>query len=137
LGYLDPEYFNSGQRTEKSNVYSFSVVVDELLTGKGAVSAGEIESDRNLAMYFVVAVKKDRLLQILDNHIINEDDIAKLKEVASIVKRCLSDRGEDRPLMKEVAMELESLRIMKKHPQEKVDLYTKETGCMLTKSTLF
>jgi hypothetical protein len=108
LGYLDPEYFNSGQRTEKSNVYSFCVVVDELLTGKGAVSAGEIESDRNLAMYFVVAVKKDRLLQILDNHIINEDDIAKLKEVASIVKRCLSDRGEDRPLMKEVAMEFEN-----------------------------
>ncbi|KAE8124827.1 hypothetical protein FH972_019675 [Carpinus fangiana] len=36
--------------------------------------------------------------------------------------------------MKEVAMELESLRIMKKHPLEKVDLYTKETGYMLTKS---
>jgi hypothetical protein len=68
------------------------------------------------------------------NYIINEDDIAEPKEMASIVKRCLSDRGEDRPSMKEVAMELESLRIMKMHPQEKFNLYTKETGYMLTKS---
>ena len=62
------------------------------------------------------------------------DDIAEPKEVASIVKRCLSDRGENRPSMKEVAMELESLRIMTEHPQEKVDLYRKKTGYMLTKS---
>ncbi|KAH1046064.1 hypothetical protein J1N35_036848, partial [Gossypium stocksii] len=34
FGYLDPEYFQSSQFTEKSDVYSFKVVIVELLTGK-------------------------------------------------------------------------------------------------------
>ncbi|MFQ6646595.1 hypothetical protein Gotur_019839 [Gossypium turneri] len=36
FGYLDPEYFQSNQFTEKSEVYSFGVVIVELLTGKKA-----------------------------------------------------------------------------------------------------
>jgi hypothetical protein len=37
----------------------------ELLTGKKALSFDRPESDRNLAMYFVSAVKEDCLLEIL------------------------------------------------------------------------
>ena len=33
FGYLDPEYFQSSQFTEKSNVYSFGIVLVALLTG--------------------------------------------------------------------------------------------------------
>ncbi|GLT55047.1 hypothetical protein SLA2020_282000 [Shorea laevis] len=132
FGYLDPEYFHTGQLTEKSDVYSFGVVLAELLTGKKVVFSDETGSDRNLSMSFVSTVKEDRLLQILDNHIINEGNIGELKEVANLVKMCLSVRGQDRPSMKEVAMELEGLRIMKKHPRGKADLYTEETEYLLT-----
>jgi hypothetical protein len=50
---------------------------------------------------------------------VNEGNIQELKEVANLAKKCLSIRGEDRPTMKEVAMELEGLTIMVKHPREK------------------
>ncbi|GLT65855.1 hypothetical protein SLA2020_382590 [Shorea laevis] len=89
FGYLDPEYFYTSQLTEKSDVYSFGVVVAELLTGKQALSFNRPESDRNLAIYFVSAIKEDRLLQILEDHIVNEGNIAELKEVANLAKKCL------------------------------------------------
>jgi len=131
FGYLDPEYFHTSQLTEKSDVYSFGVVVAELLTGKEALSFNRPESDRNLAMYFVSAIKEDRLLQILDDHIVNEGNIEELKEVDNFAKRCLRVKGEDRPSMKEVAMELEGLPIMGKNPWGKVDLYMEETEYLL------
>jgi serine/threonine protein kinase len=135
FGYLDPEYFHSSQLTEKSDVYSFGVVVAELLTGERALSFDRLESDRNLAMYFVSTIKEDRLLQILEDDIINEANTEQLKEVANLAKRCLRVRGEDRPTMKEVAMELEGLRIMEKHPWGKADLYTEEDEYLLNAPT--
>ncbi|KAE8100075.1 hypothetical protein FH972_018004 [Carpinus fangiana] len=133
--YLDPEYFHTSQLTEKSDVYSFGVVVTELLTGNEALSFTRPESDRNLAMYFVSTMKEDRLVQILEDHIVNEGNIEELKEVANLAKRCLRVRGEDRPSMKEVSMELEGLSIMGKHPWGNADLYTEETECLLTGPT--
>ncbi|KAG6627611.1 putative wall-associated receptor kinase-like 16 [Carya illinoinensis] len=136
LGYLDPEYFQTGQLTEKSDVYSFGVVLAELLTGEEAISSNRPESYKNLAMYFGSAVKEDRLLHILEDHIVNEGNIDLLKDVANLTKRCLRLRGEDRPTMMEVAMELEGLRIIKKHPWEKDNQTTEETEYLLSTPTL-
>jgi serine/threonine protein kinase len=133
--YLDPEYFYTNQLTEKSDVYSFGVVLAELLTGNEALSFNRPENDRNLALYFVSAIKEDRLLQILEHNIVNEGNIQELKEVANLAKKCLSIKGEDRPTMKEVAMELEGLTIMVKHPWENADLHMEETEFFLDSHT--
>ena len=121
----------TSQLTEKSDVYSFGVVMAELLTGKKALSFDRPEIDRNLAIFFVSAIKEDRLLQILEDHIVNEGNIEQLKEVANLAKRCLSLRGEDRPSMKEVAAELERLRILGKHSLGNIDVNAKKTEHLL------
>ncbi|XP_040997095.1 wall-associated receptor kinase 5-like isoform X2 [Juglans microcarpa x Juglans regia] len=136
LGYLDPEYFQTGQLTEKSDVYSFGVVLAELLTGEEAISSNRPESYKNLAMYFGSAVKEDRLHHILEDHIVNEANIEPIKEVANLAKACLMLRVEDRPTMMEVAMELEGLRIMEKHPWGKDNQTTEETEYLLNTTTL-
>ncbi|KAG6675851.1 hypothetical protein I3842_15G125600 [Carya illinoinensis] len=136
LGYLDPEYFQTGQLTEKSDVYSFGVVLAELLTDEEAISIDRPETYKNLAMYFVSAVKEDRLLHILEDHIVNEGNIEPLKEVTNLAKGCLRLRGEDRPTMMEVATELEGLRIMEKHPWEKDNQMTEEMEYLLNTPTL-
>ncbi|GKU98425.1 hypothetical protein SLEP1_g11435 [Rubroshorea leprosula] len=116
IGYLDPEYLRSSQLTDKSDVYSFGVVLLELLTGEKVFSFDRTEEERNLSMYFLSAMKDNCLGKILDGCIVNEANIEQLNEVANLARRCLSVKGEERPTMKDVAMELEGLRRMTKHP---------------------
>ncbi|XVF39226.1 hypothetical protein PTKIN_Ptkin01aG0018700 [Pterospermum kingtungense] len=135
LGYLDPEYFHTSQLTEKSDVYSFGVVLIELLTGLKALSFERPEQERNLSMYFVSMIRQDRLLEILDRRVMNEKTIEPLKEVAALARRCVRLKGEERPTMKEVALELEGLREMEKHPWGIRDLHEEEIENLLDNDT--
>ncbi|XP_028800013.1 LOW QUALITY PROTEIN: wall-associated receptor kinase 3-like [Neltuma alba] len=114
IGYLDPEYLQTGQLNEKSDVYSFGIVLLELLTGSKAFKFN------TLASHFVSSMREDRLWEILDRRVLDQRKNAKqLKEVALLASRCVRVNGEERPTMKEVAMELEGLIAMEKHLQEK------------------
>ena len=111
LGYLDPEYFMSSQLTEKSDVFSFGVVVVELLTRKGPLlPESQTEAHNyNLATYFVKCMREDNLFDILDSQLVKEAPRAQLTSIAELARKCLSVSGADRPTMKEVAMELQAL----------------------------
>ncbi|XP_043690762.1 wall-associated receptor kinase 2-like [Telopea speciosissima] len=110
LGYLDPEYLQSSQLTEKSDVYSFGVVLVELLTGKKALYYNGPGRDTNLAMLFVTKIKEGMVWDIIDDRILTEGCKEKLPTVLELAERCLRLKGEERPTMKEVAMELQGLR---------------------------
>ncbi|XP_058208707.1 putative wall-associated receptor kinase-like 16 [Rhododendron vialii] len=116
LGYLDPEYFHTSQLNEKSDVYSFGVVLAELLTGKKPICFERSQEERNLATYFLVSMKENRLYQILEPRAVKEGTLDQLQAIAELVKRCLRVKSEERPTMKEVVMELESLRKYRKDP---------------------
>ena len=116
LGYLDPEYFYTGQLTEKSDVYSFGVVFAELLTGRQPICMANPQEERNLATYFVTSLKEHRLFQIIEPRLLKEGTLDQLQKAAKLVKRCLNLSGEERPTMKEVTMEIEGLRKLAKHP---------------------
>ncbi|KAG1354199.1 wall-associated receptor kinase 5 [Cocos nucifera] len=115
LGYLDPEYFHTSQLTEKSDVYSFGVVLAELLTKEKVISFCRTEEGRNLASHFVM-LEENQLLEAVDGQIVNEAGERHLFVVSQLAKRCLNLKGEERPTMKEVAVELDALRrLMKLH----------------------
>ncbi|KAK7316562.1 hypothetical protein RJT34_00117 [Clitoria ternatea] len=119
FGYLDPEYFQSSKLTDKSDVYSFGVVLTELLTSMKAISFIRPESNRNLSMYFVSSLRDGNLPQILDKNLVSSDaNVDQIMKVAYLAKRCLMLKGEERPNMKEVAMELERIKILTKLPSE-------------------
>ncbi|XVE60879.1 hypothetical protein DITRI_Ditri05aG0162500 [Diplodiscus trichospermus] len=110
FGYLDPEYFRSSQFTEKSDVYSFGVVLVELLTGRKPIFSKQSEEVRSLVTFFLLSIKENSLLDILDPMVLNGAQHEKIVAVAKLAKRCLSLNGKKRPTMKQVAMELEWIR---------------------------
>ncbi|KAF7010873.1 hypothetical protein CFC21_025238 [Triticum aestivum] len=116
LGYMDPEYFQTSQLTEKSDVYSFGVVLVELLTREKPISDGLVDEVRSLAMHFSTLFHQNQLLKIVDSQVAEEAGMRHVKTVAQLALRCLRSRGEERPRMIEVAVELEALRrLMKQH----------------------
>ncbi|KAM7481505.1 hypothetical protein LguiB_006088 [Lonicera macranthoides] len=136
LGYLDPEYLHSSLLTDKSEVYSFGVVLAELLTGMKPFSQERIQEERNLATYFIMAMKQNRLFQILEPRILKEGTLEQLQATAELVKKCLNLNGEDRPTMKEVAMEFEGLRKFTKHPWA-IQQRHEEIECLVSESDLY
>ncbi|CAI9298654.1 unnamed protein product [Lactuca saligna] len=116
LGYLDPEYFHTSQLTEKSDVYSFGVVLAEILTGRKPLCMERTEEERNLARYFVMALEENRLFKILDPRVVREGSLDQLQEIGELVKRCVNLTSDERPTMKEVAIQLEGLRKFTRHP---------------------
>ncbi|KAK9063847.1 hypothetical protein SSX86_017719 [Deinandra increscens subsp. villosa] len=118
LGYLDPEYLQTNQLTDKSDVYSFGVVLVELLTGKKALSFDRPEEEMNLAIHFLFSLKQGRLFQILDERLQLNEVPSEIIQVSRLAETCLRVKGDDRPTMKEVAMELQGVlaSMIQKHP---------------------
>ncbi|XP_011078223.2 wall-associated receptor kinase-like 8 [Sesamum indicum] len=113
FGYLDPEYFQSSQFTEKSDVYSFGVVMVELLTGEKAISSVRAEVGKSLATHFLHSMEEDHLFDILDPRVLKEGSREEVVAIAELARRCLHLNGKRRPTMKEVAVELEGIQLLK------------------------
>jgi len=131
LGYLDPEYMQTHQLTEKSDVYSFGVVLAELLTGDKPLDFNRPEETISLAMHFLSCLKQDKLFEAIQVGILNDDNKGEIKEVAILAAKCLRLRGEERPSMKEVAMELDGIRLKEKHPWNDTELNFGESQRLL------
>ncbi|KAF6147385.1 hypothetical protein GIB67_003283 [Kingdonia uniflora] len=116
LGYLDLEYFDTSQLTQKNDFYIFGVVLVELLTEEKPLSFERSQDDRNLTTYFKVSLKENCLFQLVKPQIINEGKSEKIIAYSKLAKRCLNLKGEERPTMRKVAMELEGLRKFVKYP---------------------
>ncbi|KAK9110704.1 hypothetical protein Sjap_018764 [Stephania japonica] len=106
IGYLDPEYYNTGKLTEKSDVYSFGVVLLELLTGRKPIRHEETRDYSSLVMHFQAHVGSHNIFQILDERIVGENNIEEMRVAAEIACKCLNGIGALRPTMKTVVNEL-------------------------------
>lgn len=113
IGYLDPMYYYTGRLTDKSDVFSYGVLLIELLTRKKPFAYRSDAGD-GIVSYFVSLLAQGRLLEIMDPQVIDEED-GEIQEVAALAAMCTKLKGEDRPTMREVEMTLENLLVKKKH----------------------
>ncbi|TVU05296.1 hypothetical protein EJB05_48454, partial [Eragrostis curvula] len=113
IGYLDPMYYYTGRLTDKSDVFSFGVLLIELLTRKKPFMY-RTDDGESLVLHFASLVGENRLADIIDPQIMKEEG-EQVDEVAALAAKCTKLNGEDRPTMREIEMTLENLKIAKKH----------------------
>ncbi|PUZ52096.1 hypothetical protein GQ55_6G243200 [Panicum hallii var. hallii] len=108
FGYMDPEYYYTRRLTDKSDVYSYGVMLVELLTRKKPVVYISPEGV-GLVAHFVASLNQGQLNEILDEQLIEEGE-EEGKQLAEIAAMCLRMKGEDRPTMRNVEMRLQRLQ---------------------------
>ncbi|KAJ1275747.1 hypothetical protein BS78_05G159900 [Paspalum vaginatum] len=108
FGYLDPMYYYTGRLTEKSDVFSFGVVLIELLTRKKPYSYRSPKED-GLVAHFTTLLSEGDLADVLDAQVVDEGG-KEVREVASLAATCVKLKAEDRPTMRQVEMTLESIQ---------------------------
>ncbi|KAK4393408.1 Proline-rich receptor-like protein kinase PERK8 [Sesamum angolense] len=113
FGYLAPEYASTGKLTEKSDVFSFGVVLLELITGRKPVDSSQPLGDESLVEWarplLTQALEKEDFGDLVDpklgdNFIPNE--MFRMIEAAAACVRHLASK---RPRMSQVVRALDSM----------------------------
>ncbi|TYK01856.1 LRR receptor-like serine/threonine-protein kinase FEI 1 isoform X2 [Cucumis melo var. makuwa] len=107
FGYLAPEYMQSGRATEKTDVYSFGVLILEVLSGKRPTDASFIEKGLNIVGWLNFLVTENRQREIVDLQC-EGMQAESLDALLSVAIRCVSSSPEERPTMHRVVQILES-----------------------------
>ncbi|CAN6210247.1 unnamed protein product [Urochloa humidicola] len=104
VGYLAPEYLQMGKATEKSDIYSYGVVLLEICTGKQPI---ERETPRSMNMLNVVdwvwnLHSKGKLLDAADPYLSGQYDNEQMKRLLLLGLSCVNPFSEERPVMRNV-----------------------------------
>lgn len=110
VGYAAPEYVHTGKLTAKSDVWSFGVVLYELITGRRVLERNLPKGEQKLLEWvrpYVSDPKRFHL--IMDPNLEGERCTSSARRLASIANKCLMKHPKSRPKMSEVVDMLEDL----------------------------
>ncbi|MBA0652548.1 hypothetical protein Goklo_019803 [Gossypium klotzschianum] len=102
-GYAAPDYIETGHLTDKSDVWSFGVVLYEMLSGRRSLERGRPKAEQKLLDWvkqFPPDSKKFSL--IMDPRLENQYSISAARDIAKLADTCLLKSPKQRPKMSEV-----------------------------------
>lgn len=105
--YVAPEYAMTGHLLVKSDVYSYGVVLLELLTGKKPVDMSQPQGHENLVTWArPLLTTREGLEQLIDPALAGSYNFNDMARVASIASMCVHPEVTQRPFMGEVVQAL-------------------------------
>ncbi|KAL6644106.1 hypothetical protein ACP70R_018872 [Stipagrostis hirtigluma subsp. patula] len=109
FGYVDPEYIVRGRISCKNDVYSFGVILLQIITVKRALSTfPEDPLHAGLVDYAWEMWTAGRSLELIDLSLHDEPRVAEIVRCIQIALLCVEPRQEDRPTMQDVILMLSS-----------------------------
>ncbi|OIW16791.1 hypothetical protein TanjilG_01356 [Lupinus angustifolius] len=130
-GYIAPEYGYMMKITEKSDVYSYGIVLLEVLTGKQPIDPTIPDG-----VHVVDWVRQKRGLEVLDPSLLSrpETEIEEMMQALGIALLCVNPSPDERPTMRDIVAMLKEIR----HEREeyaKFDVLLKGSPASENKST--
>ncbi|KAI4389642.1 hypothetical protein MLD38_001847 [Melastoma candidum] len=109
-GYCAPEYAMSGKLTLKSDIYSFGVVLMELITGRKVIDTRRKQGEQNLIVWSRRYLNERRkFIQLADPLLEGRFPTRCLHHAIAITAMCLQDQPTFRPLISDIVVALEYL----------------------------
>ncbi|CAH8355044.1 unnamed protein product [Eruca vesicaria subsp. sativa] len=112
FGYLAPEYASSGKLTDRSDVFSFGVVLLELITGRKPVDTSQPLGEESLVEWarprLIEAIEKGDISEIVDPRLEKhyfEEEVYRMIETAA---SCVRHSALKRPRMVQVVRALDT-----------------------------
>ncbi|XP_002533520.2 receptor-like cytosolic serine/threonine-protein kinase RBK1 isoform X2 [Ricinus communis] len=98
FGYLAPEYFMHGIVNEKTDVFSFGVLLLEIITGRHAVDS----SRQSLAMWAKPLLEENQVKEVADPQLGSDYDPVEMKRAMFTASMCINHLPSMRPHMNQV-----------------------------------
>ncbi|XP_037473241.1 leucine-rich repeat receptor-like serine/threonine-protein kinase At2g14510 [Triticum dicoccoides] len=113
-GYVDPEYYATFQLTSKSDVFSFGVVLLEIVTGQPPIPNDP--EPTSIIQWARQRLARGNIEAVVDIHMHGDHDVNSVWRVADTALKCTAQAPEQRPTMTDVVallhecLELEDAR---------------------------
>ncbi|XVF72240.1 hypothetical protein PTKIN_Ptkin12aG0104600 [Pterospermum kingtungense] len=104
-GYLDPEYYSTQQLTEKSDIYSFGVVLLELICGREPLTHSGTPDSFNLVLWAKPYLQAGAF-EIVDDSLKGSFDVESMRRATLVAIRSVERDASQRPTIAEVLAEL-------------------------------
>lgn len=100
MGYLDPCYVTPDNLSTKTDVFSFGILLLEIISGRKAIDVGY--SPPSIVDWAIPLIRRGKLLAIYDPRIEPPKDPLVRKQLGVIAAKCVRSCRERRPSMKEI-----------------------------------
>ncbi|XP_076883636.1 putative receptor-like protein kinase At2g42960 isoform X1 [Bidens hawaiensis] len=108
FGYVAPEYANTGMLNEKSDIYSFGVLLLEAVTGRDPVDYSRVANEVNLVEWLKMMVGNRRAEEVVAPNLDPKPSTHALKRALLVALRCVDPDSSKRPKMSQVVRMLDS-----------------------------
>ncbi|XP_019152672.1 PREDICTED: probable serine/threonine-protein kinase At1g01540 [Ipomoea nil] len=108
FGYVAPEYASTGMLNERSDVYSFGILLMEIITGRNPVDYSRPPGEVNLVDWLKTMVSNRNAEGVVDPKLPEKPSSRALKRILLVALRCVDPNSQKRPKMGHVLHMLEA-----------------------------